>query len=160
MDRDRSRPIRRQGLGRRFTVRNTTLAGLLLVGAVVVQACAATGMGGGMMGGGMMGGQGSARENAPPPSVDAAEIVVVAGDIWFQPNKLRISAGETVNLTLDNQGAAFHDLTIGDLDFVLAANGGEGSSGALTVDVPGTYEFFCSVPGHAQAGMTGTLIVE
>jgi uncharacterized cupredoxin-like copper-binding protein len=25
---------------------------------------------------------------------------------------------------------------------------------------PGEYEFHCSVPGHKEAGMTGTLIVQ
>ena len=25
---------------------------------------------------------------------------------------------------------------------------------------PGTYEYYCNVPGHKEAGMVGTLIVE
>jgi len=146
--------------------------GLLLVAAVTVQACTATPfggmgrggmgqMGGGMMGGGMMGGgEGRSRENAPSPQPDATETRVVAGDLFFKPDELHLKAGQTVNLTLDNQGAILHDLTIGELDFALVAAPGTSSSGALTVSEPGRYDFICSVPGHAQAGMTGTLIVE
>jgi plastocyanin/mono/diheme cytochrome c family protein len=36
-----------------------------------------------------------------------------------------------------------------------------GASAQTTVDIkPGTYEFYCTVPGHEQAGMKGTLTVK
>ena len=37
----------------------------------------------------------------------------------------------------------------------------QGSSKTLTLNLkPGTYKFFCSVPGHRAAGMEGTLTVK
>jgi uncharacterized cupredoxin-like copper-binding protein len=36
-----------------------------------------------------------------------------------------------------------------------------GGTKAVTLNLkPGTYKFFCSVPGHRQAGMEGTLTVK
>jgi len=36
----------------------------------------------------------------------------------------------------------------------------QGGSTTLTLNLkPGTYKFFCSVPGHRMAGMEGTLSV-
>ena len=37
----------------------------------------------------------------------------------------------------------------------------QGSSKTLSLNLkPGTYKFFCSVPGHRQAGMEGTITVK
>lgn len=95
--------------------------------------------------------------DAPVPGATAVE--VVATDLQFDPTSVTIAAGDPVNLTLVNDGLALHDLTIPALGFRLDADPGERASGSLTVDDPGTYAFECSVPGHADAGMRGTLVV-
>ena len=41
---------------------------------------------------------------------------------------------------------------------VLAVAGGLG--GGLRADEPGEYTFYCTVEGHREAGMEGTLVVE
>lgn len=64
-----------------------------------------------------------------------------------------------MNLRLVNRGQVFHDLIIPDLDVTLAAEPGEAVTEGITVATPGTYELLCTVPGHADAGMRGTLTV-
>ncbi|HEX2996197.1 MAG TPA: plastocyanin/azurin family copper-binding protein, partial [Anaerolineales bacterium] len=44
-------------------------------------------------------------------------------------------------------------------DLHVSANAGETSVLELTVSEPGTYEVFCSVQGHKEAGMIGKLNV-
>lgn len=89
----------------------------------------------------------------------AREVTVEAGDLWFRPQMIEIRAGETVNLTVRNAGRVFHDLTITDLGVRLDVEAGDTTATAVSVDRPATYEFFCSVPGHAAGGMRGELIV-
>jgi len=103
--------------------------------------------------------QGGQTAPAPVPVPGAREVRIVARDFSFSPNQVRLAAGATVNLVLANQGDALHDLTIPALGFRLEAPAGATATGALTVPRPGTYEFFCSVPGHRDAGMSGTLVV-
>jgi plastocyanin len=98
--------------------------------------------------------------SADPPVAGAETVAVVATDLRFAPTTVTVTAGIAVNLTLVNDGRVFHDLTVPALGFVLDADPGERASGSLTVDEPGTYTFECSVPGHAEAGMQGTLVVE
>ena len=122
------------------------------------------GAGGGMMAGmgpGMMGGRGAGggTSASSPPVAGAREIAVQAGELWFKPATLQIPARTPVNITLTNTGRLFHDLVIDTLDFRLGLNPGDSATGGLRVDAPGEYRFYCSVPGHAAAGMRGTLIV-
>jgi uncharacterized cupredoxin-like copper-binding protein len=42
----------------------------------------------------------------------------------------------------------------------MSAAPGETAVLEFTPTQPGTYEFFCTVPGHKEAGMVGTLIVK
>lgn len=113
--------------------------------------------GGGSMGG-HMGWRGSTSSTTEVVE-GAGEVEVEAGDLWFDPETVSVRVGEPVNLRLVNSGEAFHDLTVPAADVVLAAEPGEQAVGAIEFAEPGRYEFSCSVPGHAQGGMRGTIVV-
>lgn len=87
-------------------------------------------------------------------------LVFVAVDIAFEEAPTTASAGEAT-IALDNQGAALHDVTFEELgdEPVVEAEGGETATGTVELE-PGTLTYYCSVPGHRQAGMEGTLEVQ
>ena len=88
----------------------------------------------------------------------AMEVTVVSNDIFFEPTELTIPANTNVKFILPNEGAAAHDFSIDELGIEEAIAPGETKE--VIVNAPaGTYEFYCSVPGHKQAGMVGTLTV-
>lgn len=97
--------------------------------------------------------------DAEEPVPGAAEVTVTATEMAFERATLQVAAGEPVNITLTNAGEVFHDLTVPELGFMLDAEPGQRVTGSLTVERPGAYEYLCSVPGHASAGMRGTLQV-
>jgi uncharacterized cupredoxin-like copper-binding protein len=54
-----------------------------------------------------------------------------------------------------------HNISIDAPDPVEGEVVTDGGVSEITVELePGTYEFYCSVPGHREAGMVGTLTVE
>jgi plastocyanin len=85
-----------------------------------------------------------------------------SGNLAFTEDKATSKAGK-VNVNFTNSSPVPHDVVIED-------SGGEEiggtevtSEGSDSTEVelkPGTYTFFCSVPGHRQAGMEGTLTVK
>ncbi|NOX63408.1 MAG: multicopper oxidase domain-containing protein [Chloroflexi bacterium] len=110
---------------------------------------------------------------------DAFE-VSVKDEFTFQPDVLKVKAGEEVKITFKNTGSAPHSFVIlnkGVLpDDVVGASeeeghemlvmemhevaAGQSSTETFTAPTePGDYIFICAVPGHAQAGMVGTLTV-
>lgn len=113
--------------------------------------------GAGWMGGHM--GSGGSTSSTTEVVDGAREVEVEAGELWFNPTTVEVTAGEAVNLRLVNTGEAFHDLTVPAAEVVLAAEPGEQAVGAVEIAEPGRYEFYCSVPGHAQGGMRGTIVV-
>ncbi|MDR7486077.1 MAG: cupredoxin domain-containing protein [Armatimonadota bacterium] len=96
---------------------------------------------------------------ALPPVAGARTVDVVATDFAFNPAEVRIRAGEVVNLRLVNQGVTAHDLVVPSQGIWLVAPTGRTAVSGFRSDVPGEYEFFCSVPGHREAGMVGRIVV-
>ena len=96
-------------------------------------------------------------------AIDAAaqRIYVVAAEVRFVPAAFRIRADEWVVITLRNDDPIFHDLEVeGIANVDVAARPGQTARIRVRIDRPGVYEFVCTVPGHAEAGMVGTLVVE
>src|SRR5690606_5064933 len=63
-------------------------------------------------------------------------------------------------LAVSNDGSMVHNLAVRDHDLVTAdLNAGASEVLDLSSLAPGSYELFCTIPGHAEAGMTTTLHV-
>jgi uncharacterized cupredoxin-like copper-binding protein len=105
-----------------------------------------------------------ARNSTPAPAdpalAGAEAHVVTAEDLTFVEAPEEVPSGELV-VELRNAGNLEHDFTIVELDdeVVAAAQPGQAVRGAI--DLPrGTYTYYCSIPGHREAGMEGALIAE
>jgi P-type Cu+ transporter len=96
-------------------------------------------------------------------AVDASaqQVAVVARDLAFAPGDVTIAAGRTTVLSFRNDGATFHDWEVEGLANVDAgARPGQTQRIRFAIDRPGRYLVRCTVPGHAAAGMVGTLVVQ
>jgi plastocyanin len=83
-------------------------------------------------------------------------------DLAFDQSDVSAKAG-SVTINFDNKQALQHDVKVEDSSGQELGGTDLVSSGtaSATVDLqPGTYTFFCSVPGHREAGMEGTLTVK
>lgn len=87
------------------------------------------------------------------------------GQLAYVTNKATATAG-AVTITMANMSGVTHNLAIqsgtGPSGPVLGATKiiTKGAAGASFNLKPGSYIFFCQVPGHRQAGMEGTLTVK
>jgi len=91
----------------------------------------------------------------------ATSLAVTAKDVRFTPADVHIKADEFAVLTFSNADPVFHDWSVEGLANVdVPARPGQTAKLRFRVDEPGTYRIICTVPGHAEAGMTGTLVVE
>jgi nitrite reductase (NO-forming) len=86
----------------------------------------------------------------------ALEITSV--DLGFTPATLTVATPGKYEVKLANTGSIIHDLTFPDGTKIVAESG---QSASAVVDVPANgLSFLCSIPGHSDAGMIGTISVE
>jgi uncharacterized cupredoxin-like copper-binding protein len=66
-----------------------------------------------------------------------------------------------VDGTVQTVGHGGHDMgdEVGPLDLHVGAAANGSGTIEFTPSQPGTYEFFCTVAGHKEAGMVGSLVV-
>ena len=84
------------------------------------------------------------------------------GQLKYNTTSLTAKAGN-VSIDFANTSPLGHNVTIEAAGgkIVAATPTFQGGSKTLTANLkPGTYKFFCSVPGHRMAGMEGTLTVK
>jgi nitrite reductase (NO-forming) len=92
----------------------------------------------------------------PPPT----ELHVACKEFDFAPKRFTVAAGQPLTLVLDNsQGNVEHDFTIDELGLRLQAKAGATTKTSHVFDKPGTYPFKCSLPGHKELGMAGSVQV-
>jgi plastocyanin len=84
------------------------------------------------------------------------------GQLAYDKKTLSAKAGK-VTITMTNSSPVGHNITIqqGTSGSVLGSTPTfQGGSKSVSLNLkPGTYTFFCSVPGHRAGGMVGTLTV-
>jgi len=111
--------------------------------------------------------------------------VRMTDQIRFEPAEIQLQAGQPVRLVIDNtEAASIHDFTVkaipvqgvigegassntghmgmhsaAEYDLHLALESGADGVLEFTPTEAGQFEFLCTVTGHAEAGMIGTLVV-
>jgi Cu+-exporting ATPase len=95
-------------------------------------------------------------------AIDAGAITidVTAHDLRFQPADIEIPAGRFVILRFTNDDQVFHDWSVEGLANTDAnARPGQTQRIRFRIDEPGAWTILCTAAGHADAGMTGRLVV-
>jgi plastocyanin len=97
------------------------------------------------------------------PAAPASTLKLAAdpsGALRYDTKQLSAKAGR-VTIAFTNVAPLEHNVTIAQGGAQLGATPTfSGGTRTLTLNLkPGTYTFYCSVPGHRQAGMEGTLHV-
>lgn len=127
----------------------------LVLAAITLVAC-----GGGSSSNSSSAGGESEGKSAGGPST--LEIAAASSGFAYSSNTATASAGE-VTVHFDNPQPLEHDVAIEDSSGKVVGQTEvitEGEDSAVVNLKPGTYTFFCTVPGHREAGMEGTLTVK
>ena len=111
------------------------------------------------------------------------EVTLEVTEFKFQPATVQVEVGRPVKITMRNKGAIEHDWSILEIpvtgikeapkstmqhdmgnehqpELHMSAMNGQMVQMEFTPTRPGTYEFKCTIAGHKEAGLVGTLVVK
>lgn len=110
--------------------------------------------------------------------VTPVHLTIRASEMQYAPKELHLKAGVPVHLTLVNDGKILHDFNsqglkdsgkpahnhqhrhqhaVNKSDSHIAVEPGK-SAGLHFTPTAGEFTFYCSVPGHREAGMSGKIL--
>lgn len=109
----------------------------------------------------------SEKAPAPKPAPAAKgpggtlQLAASPTDLTFDTTSLTSKPGK-VTIDFDNPATLEHNVAIDQDGKEIATSEtiGKGKTSVSADLAPGTYTFLCTVPGHAEAGMEGTLVVK
>ncbi len=104
---------------------------------------------------------------APKPKASATgpggtlQLAASATDLAFDKTSLSSKPGK-VTIDFDNPAALEHNVAIeqNGKEIAVSETLAEGKTSVSADLAPGTYTYLCTIPGHAEAGMEGTLVVK
>ncbi len=97
------------------------------------------------------GGDGAAGGSGAQTAHVSLSEFAIKGDLELKPGD--------ITFEIHNEGSVIHNLAIQGDGQSEDINGGDSVNWAAGKLEPGTYELFCAIPGHKEAGMTATLVV-
>jgi plastocyanin len=98
-----------------------------------------------------------------PEPEEAAQLVRVSapGGLRYEPETLEVRAGRTTEFEFSNQDRREHTFVISELAVVMLAGAGQTVRSTVEIDTgnTGRFAYFCSIAGHRDGGMEGTIVV-
>jgi plastocyanin len=112
--------------------------------------------------------EGAGSETAPGSQAsekgagETLKLSAEPSEIAFDTTKLTAEKAGKVTIDFDNPSALEHDVAIeqNGKQIAISETIAEGSTSVSASLKPGTYTFLCTIPGHAEAGMEGMLVVK
>ena len=90
--------------------------------------------------------------------VVTAPVAVALSEFALSPAAITVPKGGSITVT--NNGAMVHNVAITNTAVKIKdLEAGESATADLSALKPGKYDIFCSIPGHKDSGMAGTLTV-
>lgn len=104
----------------------------------------------------------SETEVESAPAAPMAVTLEGTNDLKYMPDTISAEADQPVEITLDNISALEHNIVWDDAaegEVFLYTAAGESATASRTFEEAGEYGFHCSIPGHKEAGMVGTVTI-
>ena len=87
-------------------------------------------------------------------------VLAACADGEVQPNELRVRAGEPTAVVIVNESTESHSFDVDTLGIHVRVPGKSTAVALVQLPAGAPVPFYCGIPGHREAGMKGSLVVE